>query len=111
MGAFTKGSVVLVPFPFSDLSQSKLRPAEVLAHTAKNDLILCQITSKSYSDSEAIELNDNSFRAGSLNRRSYAHPCKLFTANESLIISTIGQLKEQSLSLIIESIIQSLRKT
>ncbi len=110
MGAFTKGTVVLIPFPFSDLSEAKLRPALVLAHAGKSDLILCQITSKSYTDPDAIELNDHSFRVGSLKRVSYARPCKLFTASESLIISTIGQLKDQSLSLIIESIIQNLRK-
>jgi mRNA interferase MazF len=39
------GAVVLVPFPFSDLSQSKRRPAVVLADVGRNDWILCQITS------------------------------------------------------------------
>jgi len=34
------GSVVLVPFPFSDLSQSKLRPAVVLADAGQGDWIL-----------------------------------------------------------------------
>ena len=36
------GAVILVPFPFSDLSQTKLRPAVVLAAVGKNDWILCQ---------------------------------------------------------------------
>jgi mRNA interferase MazF len=45
------GAVVLVPFPFSDLSQSKLRPAIVLADAGKGDYVLCQITSNVYSDS------------------------------------------------------------
>nr|VFJ71943.1 MAG: hypothetical protein BECKFM1743A_GA0114220_106114 [Candidatus Kentron sp. FM]VFJ72416.1 MAG: hypothetical protein BECKFM1743C_GA0114222_106524 [Candidatus Kentron sp. FM]VFK19437.1 MAG: hypothetical protein BECKFM1743B_GA0114221_106195 [Candidatus Kentron sp. FM] len=39
------GAVVLVRFPFSDLSASKLR----------DDWILCQITGNAYSDSRAIE--------------------------------------------------------
>jgi hypothetical protein len=39
------GSVVLVPFPFSDLSQAKLRPAVVLASGDRNDWVLCQVTS------------------------------------------------------------------
>ena len=34
------GSVVLVPFPFSDLSQAKLRPAIVLADAGHNDWVL-----------------------------------------------------------------------
>lgn len=45
MAGFVKGDVVVVPFPFSDLSQSKRRPALVIANLQGNDLILCQITS------------------------------------------------------------------
>ena len=42
----TIGAVVLIPFPFSDLSQSKLRPAIVLADVGKGDWVLCQVTSR-----------------------------------------------------------------
>jgi mRNA interferase MazF len=38
----TAGAVVLVPFPFSDLSQAKLRPAVVLAEAGRGDWVLCQ---------------------------------------------------------------------
>jgi len=66
MGSFAAGSVVLVRFPFSDLSQSKLRPAVVLADCGRGDWLLCQITSNPYSDSRAVQLVDSDFRAGSL---------------------------------------------
>ncbi len=39
------GAVVLFPFPFSDLSQAKLRPAVALEDAGRGDWILCQITS------------------------------------------------------------------
>lgn len=58
------GAVVLVPFPFSDLSQAKLRPAAVLADAGRGDWILCQITSKPYADPQAIVLVDASFASG-----------------------------------------------
>ena len=74
------GAVVLVPFPFSDLSQAKLRPAVVLADAGRGDWILCQITSNPYGDPRAIELVDSSFATGSLRVVSYARPGKLFTA-------------------------------
>ena len=45
MARFVKGDVVVVPFPFSDLSQSKRRPALVITELTGDDLILCQITS------------------------------------------------------------------
>jgi hypothetical protein len=77
------GAVVLVPFPFSDLSSAKLRPAAVLAAAGRGDFILCQITSNPYADPAAVELTDAEFASGSLQRTSYARPGKLFTAHES----------------------------
>ena len=62
MVTFTVGSVVLIPFPFSDLSRSKLRPAVVIAEVDHGDWILCQVTSQPYSDSQAIEIFDESFQ-------------------------------------------------
>lgn len=44
MAGFIKGDIVIVPFPFSDLTQTKRRPALVIATLQGNDLILCQIT-------------------------------------------------------------------
>ena len=104
------GSVVLVPFPFSDLSQSKLRPAVVLTDVGRGDWILCQITSKVYSDPQAIELTDDSFAKGSLHIVSYARPGKLFTANRSLIVRQVGMLKKDVLEQIINAIADMLRE-
>jgi hypothetical protein len=55
MGSLAASQVVLVHFPFSDLTASKLRPAVVLAAAGRGDWILSQITSKSYGDSGAID--------------------------------------------------------
>ena len=91
------GSVVLVPFPFPDLSQSKRRPAVVLAGAERGDWILCQVTSKPYADARAVELTDNDFVQGGLRIISYARPAKLFTAHESLFVSEAGVLRAGSL--------------
>ncbi|MBU0462339.1 MAG: MazF family transcriptional regulator, partial [Proteobacteria bacterium] len=64
----SEGSVVLVRFPFSDLSSSKLRPAVVLAFTGRDDWILCQVTSNPYSDPTAIRINESDFGIGSLQK-------------------------------------------
>ena len=50
MAKFVKGDVLVVPFPFSDLTQAKRRPAFVLAGPFGDDLILCQITSQVVKD-------------------------------------------------------------
>ena len=55
------GSVVMVPFPFSDLSRTKLRPAVVLADAGRDDWVLCQITSNPYADLRAVRLDNTDF--------------------------------------------------
>ena len=105
MGTLAKGSVVLVPFPFSDLSQAKRRPAAVLAGAGQGDWILCQITSKAYADAGAVALADSDFAHGSLHVASYARPAKLFTAHESLIVAEVGVLHAKSLRTITDAVV------
>ena len=71
------GDIVILPFPFSDLSDSKIRPAVVLARANKSDWILCQITSNPYGDAQAIVIEQADFKAGMLRLESYARPSKL----------------------------------
>jgi mRNA interferase MazF len=94
MGAFAAGQVVLLPFPFSDLTRSKLRPALLLADAGRDDWIACQITSNPYADPYAILLAPEDFTSGGLQRASYAHPGKLFTANTSLFAATAGLMSQ-----------------
>ena len=66
MEKFVKGEVVVIPFPFSDLTQAKRRPALVIAELEGDDLILCQITSQTIKDKYAITINDDDFETGGL---------------------------------------------
>ena len=70
MGTPAVGTVVLVPFPFSDLSASKLRPAVALADAGRGDWICAQITSNPYADAAAMALTEADFSSGSLARTS-----------------------------------------
>ena len=104
MEALAAGSVVLIPFPFSDLSQRKIRPALVLANAERGDWILCQITSKPYADQRAVRLDQSDFASGGLELTSYVRPGKLFTANEALMIETAGQLRPDKLRMILKAV-------
>ncbi len=104
----TIGSIVLIPFPFSDLSQSKLRPTVILANAGRGDWVLCQVTSKAYADPQAIQLNDSDFSSGSLKVVSYARPSKLFTASSNLIVAKVGELKQETIKKIIDAVIKLL---
>ena len=104
MGAPAAGSVILVPFPFSDLSHSKIRPALVLADAGRGDWILCQITSKPYADARAIRLDGPDFFSGGLELTSYVRPGKLFTANETLMLEKVGQLRAEKVGVILHAV-------
>jgi mRNA interferase MazF len=107
---FIKGDVVVVPFPFSDLSEAKKRPALVLANLAGDDLILCQITSQNIKDSYSIPIDEEHFAAGSLNRKSNIRPNRLFTADKKIILYKVGHLKKEKIAEIINKIIGILEK-
>jgi mRNA interferase MazF len=104
MESLAAGSVVLIPFPFSDLSQSKIRPALVLANAERGDWILCQITSKPYADQRAMRLDQTDFASGGLELTSYVRPGKLFTANEALMIETVGQLRTDKFRVVLKAV-------
>jgi mRNA interferase MazF len=110
MGRFVRGDVVVAPFPYSDLSASKRRPALVVAALTGDDILLCQITSKTVSDSYAISLSNTDFVSGGLNQPSNVRPNRLFTADGSIVLYRAGALtpaKTQAVVVRIVSIITS----
>ncbi len=109
MGTFARRQVVLIAFPFSDLSATKLRPALILANAGKDDWMLCQITSNPYADVAAVELTDPDFDEGGLQRISYARPGKVFTAHESLFKGVVGSITRNKQAAVISQIVSMLK--
>jgi len=106
MAEFVKGDIVVVPFPFSDLSKSTRRPALVIVNLIGNDLILCQITSQKISDKYAIPLSIDDFEEGSLKKRSNIRPNRIFTADSHIIIYKVGKIKKRKINEVIDKIIE-----
>jgi mRNA interferase MazF len=107
VAGFVKGDVVVLPFPFSDLSISKKRPALVIAPVqTHNDVILCMITSKATKDGSAVLLRENDFEAGRLPQESNIRPNRLFTADATLILRTAGKLKATKVEEVVAEIIR-----
>lgn len=100
---------MLVPFPFSDLSQAKLRPAICLAAAGRGDWVLCQVTSNPYGDPRALAMAASDFQVGSLHTQSYARPGKLFTANQTLMVRSVGRLNGSMMQRVIDAVVQVLR--
>jgi mRNA-degrading endonuclease toxin of MazEF toxin-antitoxin module len=109
MAKFVKGDVVVVPFPFSDLSQSKRRPAFVITPLEGNDNILCQITSKNVGDNYAISIDDVDFESGGLKQASNVRPNRIFTADNQIILYRVGNIKKEKLTQIIEKVVEIIK--
>lgn len=110
MAKFVKGDVIVIPFPFSDLSQSKRRPALVVSELFGNDVLLCQITSQNIKDKYAILLQDSDFETGSLKQVSNIRPSRLFTADVHIILYKIGHLRTEKLKEVIEKIVKIIQE-
>ncbi|MFN8637646.1 MAG: type II toxin-antitoxin system PemK/MazF family toxin [Chloroflexota bacterium] len=106
MVGLVKGDVVVLPFPFSDLSATKRRPALVVATLDGDDVILCQITSQSTRDSNAVSLGASDFSDGSLRVASMIRPNRLFTADTRLVLYRVGGISQTKLNEVVAAIIQ-----
>ncbi len=110
-----KGSVVLVPFPFSNLAESKKRPVLVLEKCEAVVLtdkvqgaVVCQITSQDY-HSNGIKITNADFESGSLDKISYVVPSMIFTIKTELILRHLAKLKKDKHSEIVNKIIDSIK--
>ena len=86
------GDVVLTPFPYTDLSESKIRPAVVVADVGMEDWVLCEITSSPQMRPRYIEIVDSDFQSGRLRVPSWARPDRITTLNERVFIRPLGHL-------------------
>lgn len=110
MEPLVKGDVVILPFPFSDLSAAKKRPALVLTAFKNNDLILAMITSKEKNDGYSISLEDGDFLEGSLDMPSNIRPNRLFTAHKSIISYTRGKINQGKMNEVVDKLIEMIRR-
>jgi len=94
MAGFVKGDIVVIPFPFSDLTGSKKRPALVLADLPGNDIILCQITSQQSKDIYTVAIDSTHFVNGSLPVASHIRTTRIFTADKNIVIRRAGTLNQ-----------------
>jgi len=90
-----KGKIVLIPFPFTDLSSSKLRPALVL-YSGKYDLILAFISSQTRYETTRegvmVQKDNPGFDGSGLKLDSVIRLDKIATVLKDLVIAELGEL-------------------
>ena len=111
MGPLAAGQVILVRFPFSDLSSSKLRPAVVLAKADHDDGSFVRSPASPTRTLALFDSDSTDLISGSLRLISFARPGKLFTAHSSLCVATIGQLKEDTRKRITSAVVSLLERS
>lgn len=95
-----KGNIILVPFPFTDLSQTKLRPAVVLwADNRGKDVTLCFISSQKVDSLTMYEFvissDDPEFSMTGLKVTSKVRVTRIVTLERRLLQRRLGRLSSQ----------------
>jgi len=105
---YKKGDIVIIGFPFSDLSKAKKRPALIISNDTVNktgDYLMVQVTSKVRNDNLSLSINKTDFiNSKKLPLQSCIRLHKIFLLNESLIISKNTAVVSGYLDLVIEKI-------
>ena len=88
-----KGKIVLVPFPFTDLTAAKLRPALVI-YEGEKDVVMAFISSKIPSELSEVDIlitkDHASFRNAGLKVDSVIKLDKIATVLKDLIVGELG---------------------
>ena len=113
--SFNQGDVVLVPFPFTDLSAVKQRPALILSpkrlNNVRTDLIVAAISSQipNVIGEDEILLSDADRRTAGLPKRSIIKLGKIFTIHQGLIRKKLGGVPESTLESILQKLMRSMQ--
>lgn len=111
MGTFTKGDIILFPFPYTNMKNSKIRPCLVLSDEISEDIILCQITSKkTIKDEYSIELKTDETNNGNLKVDSLIRCNMLFIADKQQCLKVICNLDSNKYKVIIDKICEIITK-
>lgn len=108
---YDQRDIVLVPFPYSDLTGSKQRPVLIISNNKINkteDRICCLITTKSHKDDLPIE--KNSFEIGNLPFKSYVKPHRIFSIHVGIIKKKLCTINNEFHDKVIRKLIDYLKK-
>ncbi len=109
MTHYKNGDVILIEFPFSDLSGVKKRPVAVLTSIQhRKELIVVMLTSTKKVDA-AVDYPVQNTRKAGLKEVTHARTSRLFTIKESKTLRKIGELEDKELEVIVTKVILILR--
>ncbi len=105
---YKQREIVLVPFPYSDLSNTKQRPVLIVSNDDYNkkfhDVVVCVITSNQYNDAYSLALENKDLEIGVLPESSIVKTHKLFTIHQNKIIRKFSVVKTEYFSQVADKI-------
>ena len=116
MTTYRRGDIVLVPFPFTDLSTIKQRPALIVSSTrfnvAQEDAIFVAITSnvgayRKHRDVYHISASEQ-HKAG-LPKEGIVRCNKITTIDQRLIRKTLGSLSRGTVDRVVDALMKIIR--
>ncbi|MDQ6904132.1 MAG: type II toxin-antitoxin system PemK/MazF family toxin [Bacteroidota bacterium] len=112
---YNQREIVLVPFPYSDLSSSKRRPVLIISNNNYNknypDILVAVITSNFFKDEYSVELKNNDLELGILPEKSVIKCHKLFTIDQSRVLKRFSILGEKKFDEVIAFLNKLIQKT
>lgn len=101
---FSRGDIVLIPFPFSDLTEAKRRPAVIISSSklSGEDRICLLVTSNPSSGGTKIDTSD--IASGSLHYESYVKPERVFTASTAIVLKRLCTLSDGFTDILVEQL-------
>lgn len=96
---YKQKEIVLVPFPYSDLSSSKKKPVLIVSndeYNAKHDeVVVCVITSNLFQDEYSLLIENENLEFGLLPEKSVVKVHKLFTIHKSKILKKFSIVTDE----------------
>lgn len=99
-----KGDIILIPFPFTDLSGNKNRPAIVLIDSTE-DVTVCFFTTRLKWQTE-FDISVNPSKENGLKKISLIRLNKIATIDKDLIIGRLGSLEHHYIELLDKNLIR-----
>ena len=97
-----QGSIVLVDFSYSNLAESKYRPALVISNSEYNensiDVVVLRVTSRGRDSKWESEILKNDLSKGTIDiEPSYVKVDSLYAVEKNIIKKVVAQLKEDKI--------------
>ena len=102
---YQQRDIILIPFPYTDLTGTKQRPALIISNEKVNkteDRICCLITSRPKKDGIKIEKKD--IKEGELRFKSWTKPNRIFTISNKIVKRKLGTINRELFLKIIKEI-------